>query len=81
MTTDYIPIDCGSHSELELAIIKHATLELGWRDAEGMLHREIITPTDLRTVDGEEFLHATDTRGAAHTIRLDRILDFPSSCA
>jgi Rho-binding antiterminator len=75
-TTDYIPIDCGIHSELELAILKRARLQLVWREADGTTYRETVTPTDLDAGNQEEYLHAVDNRGTAYRIRLDRIVRF-----
>ena len=52
--TDYVPIDCGLHSEYELAIIQKRKLQIAWRDPDGTSHLEIITPLDLVTAAGEE---------------------------
>jgi Rho-binding antiterminator len=79
MMTDYIPIDCGMHSELELAILKRARLHLVWRDADGITHRETVTPTGLGTDNHEEYLQALDKRGTAYRIRLDWIVEFPAA--
>jgi Rho-binding antiterminator len=73
-TTDYTPIDCGSYSEYELAIMHGNRLRLSWRDAEGFPRIGVLVPVDLRTRQGEEFLVATDHFGDEREIRLDRIL-------
>ena len=73
--TDYTPVDCGLHSEYELAIIMHRdNLKLTWRDANGETCSDTITPTDLRTRNSEEFLVVSGADGMEFEIRLDRIL-------
>jgi Rho-binding antiterminator len=74
--TDYTPIDCGLHSEFELAIMHHDRLKLSWRDADGAVHIETLLPTDLGTRNSEEFMLASDADGTAVEIRLDCILRF-----
>jgi len=73
MMTDYTPIDCGLHSEYELAIMQRQPLELCWHSADQTRHRETITPVDLYTRDGEEYMLIRDAAGAELAIRLDRI--------
>ena len=75
MTTDYTPIDCGSYSEYELAIMHRAKLRLAWHDTAGEAHIGVVTPTDLRTRDGAEYMLATGAHGERFEIRLDLILD------
>ena len=71
--TDYVPIDCAVHSGYELAIMHRQQLRLAWRDRDGIIHIKMVTPTDLRTQNHEEFLDVTDERGDIYSIRLDRI--------
>ena len=73
---DYVPIDCGLYSEYELAIMHHDRLRLSWRDPGGIAHIGIVTPTDLLTRSGAEFMVLTGPNGATIEIRLDRILQF-----
>jgi len=73
-TTDYTPVDCGLHSEYELAIMHRKRLQITWRDSLGKVHIEIATPTDLRTRDGAEFLIVAQHNGESTEIRLDRIV-------
>jgi len=73
---DYVPIDCGLYSEYELAIMHRDRLRLSWRDSSGNVHIGIVTPTDLRTRSGAEFMIATEQDGATLEIRLDRIMQF-----
>lgn len=72
--TDYTPIDCGRHSEFELAIMHRDTLKLSWRGADGATHTEVVTAADLLTRNSEEFMRVSNTRGIEREIRLDRIL-------
>jgi len=73
---DYVPIDCGLYSEYELAIMHRDRLRLGWRDSDGNVHIGIVTPTDLHTRDGAEFMIVTGQDGETTAIRLDRIMHF-----
>jgi Rho-binding antiterminator len=72
--TDYVPVDCGLYSEYELAIMHRDRLRLSWRDSAGNAHIGVVTPTDLRTRNGAEFMIVTAQDGAKLEIRLDRIL-------
>ena len=71
--TDYVPIDCAVHSEYELAIMHRQRLRLTWQGDAGIIHIRFVTPTDLRTLNHEEFMDVTDEQGDSHSIRLDRI--------
>ncbi|MDV3238858.1 MAG: transcriptional antiterminator, Rof [Gammaproteobacteria bacterium] len=73
--SDYVPIDCGLHSEYELAIMRRQKLRIRWRDAQGMTHIETLLPRDLQTRSGEEFLIAETPENAMLEIRLDRIVE------
>jgi Rho-binding antiterminator len=77
--TDYKPIDCGLYSEYEVAILHHSRLQLSWRDSSENVHIEVLTPNDLRTSRGEEFLVVTGKDGRQQEIRLDRILHCKSA--
>jgi Rho-binding antiterminator len=71
--TDYVPIDCAVHSGYELAIMRRQQLRLTWRGEDGIIHIKKVTPTDLRTLNHEEFMDVTDERGNTYSIRLDHI--------
>ena len=75
--TDYTPIECGLHSEYELAIMHREVLRLRWQDEHLQVHTESVTPLDLVTRDGAEFLLALGRDGVTHQIRLDRIQRLP----
>lgn len=76
MMTDYTPVDCGLHSEYQLAIMHRDRIKLGWRDTAGANHLETVIPVDLRTRSNEEFLVASVSDGTQLEIRLDRITHF-----
>jgi Rho-binding antiterminator len=75
--TDYTPIECGLHSQYELAILRRRKLRLSWCDAEGTGHIEAVIPTGLLTRNREEFMIVTTGHGVEREIWLDRIKDFP----
>ena len=77
--TDYRPISCAMYNQYELAILHHTTLRLRWRDGEGVIHLETLTPEDLETCDGEEFLLARTVFGECLRVRLDRISTLPAA--
>ena len=72
MMTDYIPVDCGLHSEFELAILRRSPMRLRWEDAAGRVRVGLVTPVDLQTRQHEEYLVVRD-REQRYEIRLDRI--------
>ncbi len=71
--SDYTPVDCGLHSEYELAIMHHRRLRLAWEDIDGQTHLEIVTPTDLLVRQHEEFLVVRAQSQQILELRLDRI--------
>lgn len=75
MTSDnYQPIECGLHSEYELAIMHGAALNLSWRDAQGEVITHTVKPIDLQTRDRQEFLIVQGPANVIYEIRLDRII-------
>ena len=72
--TDYTPVDCGLHSEYELAIMQHRRLALSWHDEVQIDYSETVTPVDLYTQDDGEYLRVRDSHDLEHIIRLDRIM-------
>ena len=77
--TDYRPIDCGLHSEYELAILQRRRLHLTWLGSDHATYSEIVTPTDLVTREGEEFMIISRRGGETVEIRLDRIIGYHSA--
>jgi len=72
--SDYESIDCSTYSEYELAIIRRQRLRMRWRGADDLDHLEVVTPLDLETRAGEEFLIARTSGGDRLRVRLDHIL-------
>jgi Rho-binding antiterminator len=72
--SDYTPIDCGLYSRYELAILRRRRLRLSWREAGGVARIDIVTPIDLETRGGEEFLVIEQSDGGRLDVRLDRIV-------
>ena len=73
MMTDYVSVDCARHSEYELAIMQRRRLALSWRGADNTVHTATVTPTDLLTRNGAEFMRLRDPSGREHIVRLDHI--------
>jgi transcriptional antiterminator Rof (Rho-off) len=74
--TDYTPIDCGLHSRYELAVMHRQPSRISWRDEQGDIHMELLTPCDLLTRAGAEYLVADSPDGRRLELRLDRIQHF-----
>ena len=75
--TDYRPISCAIYSQYELAILHRTALRLRWREGDGVIHLEFLTPEDLETRCGEEFLLARNGAGNTVRVRLDRVRTVP----
>ena len=73
---DYKPVSCQVHSQLELHIMHRQTLRLQWREPTGVSYNLTITPVDIYTRDGQEFLRIVDEQGREKILRLDWIDDF-----
>jgi Rho-binding antiterminator len=73
MMTDYTPIDCGLHSQYELAIMQRQRLQLSWTTDSHPVTACTVLPVDIFTRAGQEFLQVRDEKDREHTIRLDRI--------
>ena len=71
--TDYQPIACDLHSQYELAIMQRRRLWLSWQDAQQATHTDMVSPLDLYTRAGAEFLRVRDQEDRIQDIRLDRI--------
>ena len=70
--TDYRPIACDLHSEYELAIVQRRKLRLTWIE-DNVTYNQAVLPTDLQTINHEEFLACRLESGEQHRIRLDHI--------
>lgn len=69
----YTPIDCGTYSEYEVAILHRQRIRMTWQDEEGNEQTDIVQPQDLKIEDKREYLIATGSDGSAKRIRLDLI--------
>jgi Rho-binding antiterminator len=71
--TDYAPIDCGLHSQYELAVMQRQRLRLSWTTDNLPVMACTVIPEDIFTRAGQEFLQVRDEKDREHIIRLDRI--------
>ena len=69
----YVPVECGLHSEYELAIMRQVMLQLVWTDQNGTIQRHNILPIDIKTMDKKEYLVGKTPEGELIEIRLDKI--------
>ena len=69
----YQPVECGLHSEYELAIMQGRVLQLSWEMPNGQTRSIRVKPIDIFTRNHEEFLLVT-YHGEQEEIRLDRII-------
>ena len=70
--TDYHPISCASYDEYEIAIMHHARLHLTWQE-NNVIYDQTVTPLNLRTEAGAEYLILCDASGSTREVRLDHI--------
>ncbi len=70
--SNYQPIECGQHSEYELAIMRGQLLQLTWETSEGSVQNSIVKPVDIFTRQEEEFLLVIIDKKKIE-IRLDQI--------
>lgn len=72
----YEPIECGLHSEYELAIMHKSAIQLTWFDDNEQTRSELVTPVDLITREKQEYLKAQTRDDILFEIRLDKIQCF-----
>lgn len=70
--SDYKPISCSAYDVYEIAIMHRQRLRLAWSEGN-VLYDQTVTPTDLQTHTGEEYLLFLDAEGASRRVRLDHI--------
>lgn len=73
---DYIPIDCGLHSQYELAIMQQTKTVIRWIDDQQIQHDETIEPLDLITRNKKEYMTVKTGNNEIIDIRLDKIIQF-----
>ena len=72
--SDYTPIDCGLHSQYELAVMRRRELRVCWREAGAGERMQVLMPVDLVTREGAEYLVVETREGDSLELRLDYIL-------
>lgn len=72
----YEPIECGLHSEYELAIMHKSAIQLTWIDDNQHTRSEQVKPVDLVTREKQEYLKAQTRDNILLEIRLDKIQRF-----
>lgn len=70
--TDYQPISCASYDQYEIAIMHGSNLRLTWQRGN-VTFDQVVTPLNLRTAQGEEFLILRLASGETAEVRLDHI--------
>lgn len=70
--SDYQPISCARYDQYEIAIMHRRRMHLVWDD-DNVIYDQVITPLDLRTAHGQEFLILRLDSGETCEVRLDRI--------
>lgn len=70
--TDYQPISCARYDQYEIAILHHSRMHLVWEDGN-VIYDQVVTPLNLRTVQGQEFLQLRTASDKTLEVRLDHI--------
>jgi transcriptional antiterminator Rof (Rho-off) len=70
--TDYKPIACANYDQYEIAILHAARMRLTWQIGN-VIYDQVITPLNLRTAHGEEYLILRLACGEMVEVRLDHI--------
>lgn len=69
---DYHPIPCASYDQYEIAIMHHRPMHLTWHEGN-VIYDQVVTPLNLRTAHGAEFLVLRLADGETREVRLDLI--------
>jgi Rho-binding antiterminator len=70
--TSYQPISCANYDQYEIAILHGSKMHLTWQ-AGNIIHDQVVTPLNLRTAHGEEYLIVRLASGETAEVRLDHI--------
>jgi len=70
--TDYTPISCANYDQYEIAIMHGSKLHLTWQ-TDNVIYDQVVTPLNLRTAHGEEYLLLRLASGETAEVRLDHI--------
>jgi Rho-binding antiterminator len=72
LETDYKPISCANYDQYEIAIMHGSKMHLTWQ-ASNVIYDQIVTPLNLRTGHGAEYLILRLASGETAEVRLDHI--------
>lgn len=70
--TGYQPVSCANHDQYEIAILHGNKMHLTWQTGN-IIHDQVVTPLNLRTAQGEEYLILRLASGEQAEVRLDHI--------
>ena len=70
--TDYQPLHCDLHDELEIAALRGTPVQLYWREETGTIQVATGVIRDIEVGKGEEFL-VFEVNGETLRIRLDHL--------
>jgi Rho-binding antiterminator len=68
----YTPISCANYDQYEIAILHGSKMHLSWQTGN-IIHDQVVTPLNLRTARGEEYLIMRLASGETAEVRLDHI--------
>ena len=71
--TDYQPLNCDLHDQLEIAAMRAKPVQLQWREHDGTTQEATGVIRDIEVGKGEEFL-LFEVNGERLWIRLDLLL-------
>jgi len=72
LDTDYKPISCASYDQYEIAILHGSKMHLTWQ-TDNVIYDQVVTPLNLRTALGAEYLTLCLASGETAEVRLDHI--------
>ncbi len=72
LDTDYKPISCASYDQYEIAILHGSKMHLTWQ-TDNVIYDQVVTPLNLRTALGAEYLTLRLASGETAEVRLDHI--------
>jgi transcriptional antiterminator Rof (Rho-off) len=70
--TNYQPISCANYDQYEIAIMHGSNMRMTWQTGN-VTYDQVVTPLNLRTAHGEEYLLLRLASGETAEVRLDRI--------
>jgi Rho-binding antiterminator len=70
--TGYKPVSCANYDQYEIAIMHGSKMHLTWQ-TNNIIYDQVVTPLNLRTAHGEEYLILRRASGETAEVRLDHI--------